>query len=104
MGEPAKKLQPRPEMSPLEPGDIEVSGLIFPTSTRLGTSLVLGRGYDFAFDCSGIVERVAVKKNGNAIATVRIGGNFIDGKLANYAYRDVIFFQNGMYGAVVEPK
>ncbi len=101
MGEPAKKLPPTPDMPALEPGDTLVSGLIFPSMTRVGTALMVGAARNFDFDVSGLVERMAVKKNGNVSVIVRTGGNFAnDGTLLGYRYREIIFFQNGMYAAV----
>ncbi len=102
MGEPAKKLPPtpaEPEMPPLEPGDTELEGLIFPVQTRLGSSVIKGRNYDFEFGCSGIVQRIAVRKNGIVSVQVRTGGAFLDGRLQGYRFRELIFFPNGMYGA-----
>jgi hypothetical protein len=111
MGEPAKKLTtiPQPEVSlpPLEPGDTEIMGLVFPTQTRFGTNVTVGRNYS-EFDMTGVCVRIVVKLNGTARATFRTGGEYDDGKLIGFKYRDVVFFGNGMYGAVpandVRPK
>ncbi len=102
MGEPAKKLPPtpaEPEMPALEPGDTELEGLIFPLATRLGSSVMVGRNYDFEFGCSGVVQRIAIRKNGTVSVQVRTGGQFTGGKLSGYRFRELVFFANGMYGA-----
>ena len=100
MGEAAMKLPvSEPELPPLEKGDTEILGLVFPTQTRFGTSVMLGRNYS-EFDMTGQAVRIVVKQNGTARVTMRCGGAFEGGKIVGCHYRDFIFFGNGMYGAV----
>lgn len=108
MGEAAEKLQPNEsvlELPPLPKGDTELMGIVFPTQTRLGTSLMVGRNFN-DFDVTGTVARIAVDANGNAYALVRTGGkpDTTGLKIIGGRYRRVIFFPSGMYGVVPEGK
>ncbi len=104
MGEPAKKLpeQPKnPEMSPLEPGDRLLMGVCFPNRSQINsTSVMLGRSYDWGFDLSGPASRIVAKANGTILVSIRQGARVEGGQTVGGRYRDVIFYANGMFGAV----
>lgn len=110
MGEAAEKLPPEEsvlKLPPLPKGDEELEHLDFAHdirfTDRLGRSLMVGMTYN-ARSITGQVMRIAVQSNGVAYALVRIGGrgdstgmNVVGGR-----FRKVLFFSNGMYGAVTE--
>ena|SRR5688572_2345600 len=110
MGALAEKLQPEEAelfLPPLPKGDVEIAGLAFTHAVRfltgLGSQLMLGRNFN-DFDITGPVVRIAVRSNGTAYALVRVGGRpSPDGlKVLGGKFREIVFFPNGMYGAVKE--
>lgn len=114
MAAAAEKLQPiesteerELKLPDLPKGDVEVSALAFAQPVRflsgLGTQLMLGRNFN-DFDITGQVTRIAVRPNGTAYALVRVGGRSDSSgmKIMGGKFREIVFFPNGMYGAVKE--
>lgn len=110
MGEAAEKLKPVEsvlELPALPKGDVEIAALAFAQPVRflsgLGSQLMLGRNFN-DFDITGPVERIAVRPNGTAYALIRVGGrgDVTGMKIIGGKYREIVFFPNGMYGAVRE--